>query len=149
MGLIATRPPAFILAMRRAGFALVVVVVALTIAPAQGVAQDRGAAALHQLVSGLTVTPRVLLIGAHPDDAESGVMAWLTRGRHVQTAYLSLTRGEGASNHLGAGTGNALGVIRTLESLDARRVDGGLQYFGRMYDFGFERDTAGLFKRWN
>ena len=132
--------------MRRAGFALAV---ALTIAPTSGVAQDRGAAALHQLVSGITVTPRVLLIGAHPDDGSSSVMAWLTRGRQVQTAFISLTRGEGASNHLGGGTGHALAVIRTMESLQARRVDGGLQYFGRMYDFGFERDTVGLFKRWD
>lgn len=135
--------------MRRADLALIGAVVALTIAAPQASAQDRGAAELHQLVSGLTVTPRVLVIGAHPDDVPSDVLAWLTRGRQVQTAYLSLTRGEGASNHLGVGTGTALGVIRTMESLAARRVDGALQYFGRMYDVGFERDTVGLFKRWD
>ena len=49
---------------------------------------------LHRLVNGLTVTPRVLIIGAHPDDDDPQLIAWLARGRMVETGYPSLTRGE-------------------------------------------------------
>ena len=38
-------------------------------------AQDRGAAQLRRLVNGLTVTPRVLIIGAHPDDDDPQLIA--------------------------------------------------------------------------
>ncbi|MEA2760941.1 MAG: hypothetical protein QOD47_225, partial [Gemmatimonadaceae bacterium] len=36
---------------------------------------------------------RVLWIAAHPDDEDTQLIAWLARGRRVETAYLSLTRG--------------------------------------------------------
>ena len=49
-------------------------------------AQDRGATALGQIVEGLGTTARVLMIGAHPDDEDTQLLAWLTRGRHVETA---------------------------------------------------------------
>jgi len=45
--------------------------------------QDRGAARLHALVHGLTVTPRVLIIGARPGDADADLIAWLAKGRQV------------------------------------------------------------------
>ena len=41
------------------------------------------------------MTGRVLLIGAHPDDEDTQLLTWLARGRQVETAYLSLTRGDG------------------------------------------------------
>ena len=39
---------------------------------------------------------------------------------HVETAYLSLTRGDGGQNVLGPEFGDELGVIRTQEMLAAR-----------------------------
>src|SRR5260221_13289643 len=63
---------------------------ALAVASRVGRAQPRGAADLHQLVQGLTVTARVLVIGAHPDDDDPQLIAWLALGRHVETGYLSL-----------------------------------------------------------
>ena len=42
---------------------------------------------LNELVNGLTVTPRVLLIGARPNDADEDLIAWLARGHHVQTGF--------------------------------------------------------------
>ena len=69
------------------------VLVSVQAAPAH--AQDRGAAALGSALQGLGVNTRVLMIGAHPDDEDTQVIAWLSRGRHVETAYLSLTRGDG------------------------------------------------------
>jgi len=63
---------------------------------------------------------RVLWIAAHPDDEDTNIIAWLARGRGVQTAYMSLTRGDGGQNLIGNELGEALGVIRTEELLAAR-----------------------------
>src|SRR4051812_48956165 len=92
-------------------------------------AQEAGAARLHALVNGLTVTPRVMLIGSEPGDADADLIAWLLRGHHVQTGYLSLTRGESRLNYAGAEAGAAVGAIHVQESLNARAIDGGEQYF--------------------
>ncbi|HEU4631858.1 MAG TPA: hypothetical protein VFS08_19060, partial [Gemmatimonadaceae bacterium] len=61
-------------------------------------AQERGAAALAQAVDGIGQTMRVLMIGAHPDDEDTQLITWLARGQRVETAYLSLTRGDGGQN---------------------------------------------------
>ena len=58
-------------------------------------AEDRGAMALGQAIKRLGVIGSVLHTGAHPDDEDSGLLAYLARGRQVRTAYLSLTRGDG------------------------------------------------------
>ena len=44
---------------------------------------------------------------------------------HARVAYLSLNRGEGGQNIIGTELFDALGVIRTEELLQARRLDGG------------------------
>ena len=112
-------------------------------------AQDRGAVAVDQLVRGLTNTARVLVIGAHPDDEDTQLITWLARGRQVETAYLSLTRGDGGQNLIGNELGEALGAIRTEELLAARRLDGGRQYFARAFDFGFSKTAEETFKHWD
>ncbi len=129
--------------MRRLALALLLAVPTL----ARG--QERGAAALGTLVDGLGTSARVLVIGAHPDDEPSALLALLARGRRVRTAYLSLTRGEGGANLSGSETGEALGMIRTAESLDARRVDGAEQYFTRAYDFGASKTGTEALTRWS
>ena len=111
-------------------------------------AQESGAAQLHRLVNGITVTPRVLLIGAHPDDDDPQLIAWLARGRMVETGYLSLTRGESADNFIGTEGGVALGAIRTQEVLAARRIDGGETFFTRAFDFGVSKNAEVALKRW-
>src|SRR5437868_2530647 len=111
-------------------------------------AQERGAAALAQQIAGVGNTTRVLLIAAHPDDEDTQLISWLTHGQHVETAYLSLTRGDGGQNLIGNELGEALGVIRTAELMSARRIDGAKQYFTRAYDFGFSKDTIDTFKHW-
>ena len=109
---------------------------------------EGGAAALGELVEGLGVSVRVLLIGAHPDDEDTRLITWLTKGEHADVAYLSLTRGDGGQNLIGNELGEALGVIRTEELLAARRVDGAHQYFTRAYDFGFSKSAAESFQHW-
>lgn len=91
---------------------------------------------------------RVLLVGAHPDDEDTFLISWLSRGRHVETAYLSLTRGDGGQNIIGNELGEALGVVRTEELLAARRVDGARQYFTRAYDFGFSKSADDTYAHW-
>jgi LmbE family N-acetylglucosaminyl deacetylase len=116
--------------------------------PSTGMAQERGFVAVHELVRGLGNTARVLMIGAHPDDEDTQLITWLARGRQVETAYLSLTRGDGGQNLIGNELGDALGVVRTEELLAARRIDGGRQYFTRAYDFGFSKSAEETFEHW-
>jgi LmbE family N-acetylglucosaminyl deacetylase len=112
------------------------------------VSRAQGAAGLDDAISSLSVPMRVLVIAAHPDDEDTQLITWLARGRHVETAYLSLTRGDGGQNLLGNELGEALGAIRTEELLAARRLDGGKQYFSRAYDFGFSKSADEAFKHW-
>ena len=110
---------------------------------------DTGAAGLVQLLQRLQTTASVLHTGAHPDDEDSAFLARAARGDHARVAYLSLNRGEGGQNIIGNELFDALGVIRTEELLQARRLDGGEQFFTRTFDFGFSkrRDEAAM--RWN
>jgi LmbE family N-acetylglucosaminyl deacetylase len=96
----------------------------------------------------LNVLGSVLMIAAHPDDENTPVLAYLSRGRNVRTAYLSLTRGEGGQNLLGPELGELLGLIRTQELLAARQIDGAEQYFTRAIDFGYTKTAAEALSRW-
>jgi len=129
--------------------ALAGLALALALAPRLALGQERGAAALDQLLRGVTVTGRVLMVAAHPDDEDTNLLATLARGHQVHAAYLSLTRGDGGQNLIGNELGEALGAIRTEELLAARRVDGAQQYFARAYDFGFSKNAEETFEQWD
>ncbi len=131
----------------RAWIGALAVTAVLAPRPARG--QERGAAALDQLLRGVTVSGRVLMVAAHPDDEDTNLLAQLERGHQVHAAYLSLTRGDGGQNLIGAELGEALGAIRTEELLAARRVDGAQQFFSRAYDFGFSKNADETFTQWN
>lgn len=90
-----------------------------------------------------------LYIAAHPDDENTELLAYLSRGRKYRTAYLSLTRGDGGQNVLGPEFGDKLGVARTQELLAARRVDGAHQFFSRAVDFGFSKDYKETLNNWD
>jgi LmbE family N-acetylglucosaminyl deacetylase len=90
----------------------------------------------------------VLYVAAHPDDENTRLLAWLVNDRHIRTAYLSLTRGDGGQNILGSEQGEALGLIRTHELIEARKLDGAEQYFSRAIDFGFSKTHEETFKHW-
>ena len=107
-----------------------------------------GAAILHQLHTFATMGS-VLYVAAHPDDENTQVITFFARGRGYRTAYLSLTRGDGGQNLLGAQLGDALGVARTQELLAARRLDGGRQYFTRAKDFGYSKNAAETLRVWD
>ncbi len=112
-------------------------------------AEDRGAAGLGQAVKRLGTIGSVLHTGAHPDDEDSGLLAYLARGRQARTAYLSLTRGDGGQNLIGPELYETLGVIRTDELLAARALDGAEQFFSRAFDFGFSKSAAEALSKWD
>ena len=96
----------------------------------------------------LNVLGSVLYIVAHPDDENTRLIAWLANGKKVRTGNLSLTRGDGGQNLIGPELGDALGIIRTQELLEARRIDGGEQFFTRAVDFGYSKNAAESFAKW-
>ena len=100
--------------------------------------------ALHKL----NVLGSVLYIAAHPDDENTGVLAYLSKGRKYRTAYLSITRGEGGQNLIGPEQGDEIGLIRTQELMAARRIDGAEQFFTRAVDFGYSKTAEETFAFW-
>ena len=107
-----------------------------------------GVAALAGALKQLGANKRVLVIGAHPDDEDTELLAILSRGMGVRAAYLSLSRGEGGQNLIGPELGPELGIIRTEELLAARQLDGARQFFTRAYDFGFSKTADETFRFW-
>jgi len=89
------------------------------------------------------------MIGAHPDDEDTALLAYLARHENARTFYLSLTRGDGGQNIIGNELFEALGVIRTEELLQARRLDGAEQLFTRAFDFGFSKTIEEAKAKWN
>ena len=97
----------------------------------------------------LNVLGRVLYIAAHPDDENTNLMALWSNGSLYETAYLSITRGDGGQNLIGPELRERLGVIRTEELLAARRVDHGKQFFSRAIDFGFSKTADETMRIWD
>ncbi len=96
----------------------------------------------------LGTTARVLHLAAHPDDENTRLLAYLANARHLDVAYLSLTRGDGGQNLIGPELREQLGLIRTEELLAARRLDGARQFFTRAVDFGYSKTTAESLRIW-
>lgn len=107
------------------------------------------AGALAHALDRLSNTGRVLYVAAHPDDENTRLLSYLANHRHVTAAYLSLTRGSGGQNLIGAEQGDLLGVIRTEELLAARRLDAARQFFTRARDFGYSKGAAETLEIWD
>src|SRR5690554_1519920 len=90
-----------------------------------------------------------LYIAAHPDDENTRLISYLVNDVHANTAYLSITRGDGGQNLIGPELRELLGVIRTKELLEARKIDGGNQFFTRANDFGYSKNPDETFTFWN
>ncbi|PYL93873.1 MAG: LmbE family protein [Verrucomicrobia bacterium] len=97
----------------------------------------------------LNVLGRVLYVAAHPDDENTNLMAVWSNGSLYDTAYLSLTRGDGGQNLLGPELQERLGVIRTRELLAARQIDHARQFFTRAVDFGFSKSADEALRLWD
>src|SRR5512144_1302109 len=117
-------------------------------APAPAQRNIAGAARTRLALERLNFVGSVLMIGAHPDDENTGLLAWLARGRKARAGYLCVTRGEGGQNLIGSEQGDLLGLIRTQELLAARRIDGAEQFFTRAIDFGFTKSADETMAKW-
>jgi LmbE family N-acetylglucosaminyl deacetylase len=133
--------------MKRNLFAAIAVIGCLTTATAQQVRPMTSGTAYHEIAE-LNNLVNVLYMAAHPDDENTRLLAYLVNDRHIRTAYMSLTRGDGGQNLLGREQGEALGLIRTHELIEARKLDGAEQFFSRAVDFGFSKNYEETFKHW-
>lgn len=112
-------------------------------------AQSINSAEILLRMQRLNVLGSVLYFAAHPDDENTKLIAYLASEKKVQTSYLSLTRGDGGQNLIGNELGVDLGLIRTHELLQARKIDRGEQYFTSAIDFGFSKTHEETFQFWN
>ena len=135
--------------MRNFGVRLLLgAVLLVSVAPLPAQRPFSGAAEIEESLHKLNELGTMLHIAAHPDDERTAVLAYFARGRHMRTAYLSLTRGEGGQNLIGSEQGAQLGIIRTQELLAARQIDGAEQFFTRAIDFGFTRTADETLQKW-
>ncbi|QCR23347.1 PIG-L family deacetylase [Pontibacter sp. SGAir0037] len=102
-----------------------------------------------QDIKKLNVLGSVLYVAAHPDDENTRLIAYLANHELYNSGYLSLTRGDGGQNLIGPEIRDGLGIIRTQELLQARRTDGGRQFFTRANDFGFSKNPEETFTIWD
>lgn len=91
---------------------------------------------------------KVLYVAAHPDDENTRALAYFSLHENAETAYLSLTRGDGGQNLIGKELSEDLGVLRTQELLAARSYDGAKQYFSRAVDFGYSKSAEESLEKW-
>ena len=97
----------------------------------------------------LSKTHSVLYVAAHPDDENTRLIAYMANDHLARTGYISLTRGDGGQNLIGAEKGELIGVIRTQELVEARKIDGGEQFFSRAVDFGYSKTADETFEFWD
>ena len=107
-----------------------------------------GVVELDRLLQRIAETRRILVIGAHPDDEDTELLAFAAQGYGARAAYLALSRGEGGQNLIGEELGEALGLLRSRELLAARATDGAQQFFTRAYDFGFSKALEETLRFW-
>ncbi len=107
-----------------------------------------GVAAVEPALKKLSTNKRLLVVGAHPDDENTALLALVARGWGGEAAYLSLSRGEGGQNLIGQELGVGLGLIRSRELGAARQLDGAHQFFTRAYDFGFSKSLDEALRFW-
>ncbi len=107
------------------------------------------AAAIYNQIEKLNFLGSVLYIAAHPDDENTRLISYLSNEKMARTGYLSLTRGDGGQNLIGPELREQLGVIRTQELLEARKIDGGEQFFSRANDFGYSKNPEETLQIWD
>lgn len=139
--------PSTIPRFRRLTLGVVCLVMVAGSASAQSL-EGTGAVSVGLRLRQLDGVKRVLMIAAHPDDEDTSLLATLARGWGAETAYLSLTRGDGGQNAIGPELWEGLGVVRTGELESARRLDGAEQFFTRAFDYGFSKSADEAFSLW-
>ena len=111
--------------------------------------QKPSAVELYHQIEKLNFLGSVLYVAAHPDDENTRLISYLSNEKNARTGYLSLTRGDGGQNLIGPELRELLGVIRTQELIEARKIDGGEQLFSRANDFGFSKNPDETLQIWD
>jgi LmbE family N-acetylglucosaminyl deacetylase len=111
--------------------------------------EDLGALHLAQLLTKLKTTARIMQVVAHPDDEDGGLLTLEARGNGASVLLFTLTRGEGGQNKFGAESSDELGILRTLELLEADKYYGVEQRFSHVTDFGFSKTAEETFNKWH
>ena len=109
---------------------------------------DRGAAALWQSLKKLQTRASLIMITAHPDDEDAGMLTYASRGVGARVHLLTLNRGEGGANVMSGDFFDALGLVRTMEMLAAGRYYGIEQHWTRVVDYGFSKTKAESIAHW-
>jgi LmbE family N-acetylglucosaminyl deacetylase len=109
---------------------------------------DRGAGGLSRWLRALRTRASIMMITAHPDDEDGGMLAYETRGLGARGILLTLNRGEGGQNAMSPDLYDAMGLVRTQELLAADRYYGVDQYWTRAIDYGFSKTREEALEKW-
>ncbi len=124
-------------------FALLLLLLLVSTATAQSSSE------IYKQLQKLNFLGSVLYLAAHPDDENTRVISYFSNHQLARTAYLSMTRGDGGQNLIGAELREGLGLIRTQELLAARNIDGGSQFFTMANDFGYSKNPTETLAIWD
>jgi GlcNAc-PI de-N-acetylase len=91
---------------------------------AQELPINRGATALWQSLKKLHTRASLIMVTAHPDDEDGGMLTYESRGQGARVTLLTLNRGEGGANVMSSNYFDGLGLVRTEELLAAGRYYG-------------------------
>src|ERR1051326_4155533 len=111
--------------------------------------EDRGALHLYQLLTKLKTTARLMQTTAHPDDEDGGMLTLESRGSGAEVLLFTVTRGEGGQNKFGTESSDELGILRTLELLEADKYYGVEQRCSHVTDFGFSKTVEETMSKWH
>ncbi len=111
--------------------------------------EDQGAIHLYQLLTKLKTTARIMQVTAHPDDEDGGMLTLEARGQGASVLLFTITRGEGGQNKFGTESSDELGILRTLELLQAAKYYGVEQRFSHVTDFGYSKTAEETFNKWH
>jgi LmbE family N-acetylglucosaminyl deacetylase len=109
---------------------------------------NRGSTALWQSLKKLHTRASLIMVTAHPDDEDGGMLTYESRGQGARVTLLTLNRGEGGANVMSANYFDGLGLVRTEELLAADRYYGVDQYWTRVIDYGFSKTKAESISKW-
>jgi LmbE family N-acetylglucosaminyl deacetylase len=110
---------------------------------------ERGAAGLTRWLHALKTRASLIMVTAHPDDEDGGMLAFETRGAGARAILLTLNRGEGGQNATSPDLYDALGLVRTQELLAADRYYGVDQYWTGAIDYGFSKTREEALEKWD
>ena len=111
--------------------------------------QSQSSVEIYKQLKKFNTLSSVLYVAAHPDDENTRLISLFSNHYNARTAYLSMTRGDGGQNLIGTELKENLGLIRTQELLEARKIDGGQQFFTTAIDFGYSKNPEETLNIWD